>query len=465
VAIWWAVTLAVSFGLFLQKNWGVWERPRQAIIEGWDEWNYYLWLPALGEQGSVDFRPLFSEVPNWSAAWHQRALAAQPTPAGLLPNKYPLGWALASAPWFAVGTVVANATGNDDNALPTAGSGVTPRGATGPGNDAGTAPGFHPWQQWWVLFGQWVYGVVGLAAAVFFLARFFGRNAASYAVLAGWWCGPLLVYQTQRVTLTHSLVFALTAALWLATERILAQPERLGRWVLLGLGAGLLVSVRPVDGVLLLYPAGMLGPLLWRQPAARKGAIAAGVAALLALVPLLAAWKALYGSWVVYTYAGESFDWAHPQLWQVLFSPLHGWMYWHPAMLAGTLGLLAAVAFGRAGERPRVFWMLATLALLTYLNAAWWCWWFGPSFGNRGFVGIEPAVMFGLAWLGTRAPARARGILWVAGLALAAWNLNLLWLMHRWPETGLKYDVPVTYHQAATATWRYYFGPTPGSGR
>ena len=41
-------------------------------------------------------------------------------------------------------------------------------------------------------------------------------------------------------------------------------------------------------------------------------------------------WKWQTGSWVVYSYKDEGFDFMHPHFWEFLFSFQKGWLLWSP---------------------------------------------------------------------------------------------------------------------------------------
>jgi hypothetical protein len=432
----WLFTFAVSLTVFVGNNDDVLASPPRAVIYGWDPWHYYSWLVAVTYDHDVDFRNQYLEIPNWEDHVHRDALAEPLTPVGLLPNKYPVGWALASLPWFGIGTVVANFAHPQP---------IAP-------------PGFDPWQQWWALFGQWVYGIAGLVLAAAFLARLFGRTVATYAALFGWWCSPLLAYQTKYLGMAHSQVFALVAACWLLTELLLENPSIRWRWAVLGCAAGLLAATRNVSVIYLLYPVVLLAPLLRDSVPARLGVGLAIFCAFVIFIPELLAWKFLYGSWIVYTYVGEKFLWLHPHLWDELFSPKHGWLYWHPVMAVGLLGLVGALVRGQPSLRRRAG-VLAVIVLLAYfLNASWQTWWFGRSFGARAFESSTIIAMFGLAWLAGAAPARGRLLLATAGVLFAAWNFNLLWLSMHESQSGLSLETPTTYAQMLASTRRYYTG-------
>jgi hypothetical protein len=129
----------------------------------------------------------------------------------------------------------------------------------------------------------------------------------------------------------------------------------------------------------------------------------------------------------------------------VLFSPRHGWFYWHPPLLIGILAFLAW-SLRRPIALPWVFSLAATVAV----NAAWPTWWFGSSFGNRAFEVSTFFAMVGFAFLmgWTRGRPAWRRALVCAAAAAVACNLLLLALAlsRRIPSDGA-----VTYADAGRA--------------
>jgi len=237
------------------------------------------------------------------------------------------------------------------------------------------------------------------------------------------------------------------AVFWLSL-RIADGEKRARCWAALGFCAALLVVTRNVAVVYLALPAGVIARHL-RSP---KNAAWLALGALAPAAAQLAAWKILYGSWFVYSYGGERFDFAHLHLREVLFSALHGWFYWHPLLLVGIGAFLPWAWRSLAGRA----WLLS-LAAIVLLDAAWPTWWLGSSFGHRGF---EVPTLFAMIGLAATLRACAPHARWrlafaaVASLAIA-WNLALLalFLTHRIPR-----EASVTYGNACVSLVRWVSG-------
>lgn len=410
-----ALCAVVAAACLVWQAWDMFGSARKPMLQGWDDSFYYFWLPSVVIDGDVDFSNQLTITRSIKETVRQEALTAPRTPTGLLPNKYPPGWALGSLPFFLAAHVFA------------------PDGSTG----------FEPVYLVSVWLGQLLYAIGGLVLAAQILRRFFGPDFATPSVLLVWLASPLVYYQTARLSMSHSQVFALAmAAFWLAL-RIADGAPRAWHWAALGFVSALLVVTRNVAIVYLAMPAVVV---LRHLRSFKPGLLLVAGAALPTAVQLTA-WKLLYGEWLVYSYGGERFDFSNLHLAEILFSPRHGWFYWHPLLLPAITAFLVW-----AWRRSIGLAWLASLALAIVLNAAWPMWWLGSSFGHRGLEVSVFFAMLGLAALfqSTRTTPWLHRALWfVCGLA-AAWNLLLLTLSLGGRIS--RYD-PVTYRDTVTALW------------
>ena len=405
--------LAVAAACVTFKAWNMFGPSRRPMLQGWDDSFYYFWLPSVIMHHDLDFSRelLISETMDGKA--RETALAQQRTPTGLLPNKYPPGWAIGSLPFFLAAMA------------------ISPPQSTG----------FEPTFLLAVWLGQMAYAALGLWVAGRIVRRLVPGSSATAAVLVIWLASPLVYYQTAAVSQSHSQVFVLAVVMfWLALH--LNDGDRRYRvWVALGFYGTLMVVTRNVAAIYLCFPAAVVP---WRSMSGRE------LACLLmgALPPAalqMVAWKVLYGDWIVYSYSNEHFDFFHPHLVDVLFSANHGWFYWHPLILVGLLPFAAWALVNRIG-RP---WIIALVAAVA-INASWWCWWLGSSFGHRGFEVGTFFAMAGFALILRATPGRpvVRRVLAGTATVCVVWNLGLLalFLSHRIAREG-----PVTYGDAVRA--------------
>jgi hypothetical protein len=408
-----ALCLAVAIAAGAWTAWDMFAPQHRPMLQGWDDSFYYYWLPSVVIDHDLDFTNQVVQSGTLPAVSQAEALAQPRTPAGFLPNKYPPGWALGSLPFFLLAHAFA------------------PAGSTG----------FESGYLLVVWLGQLLYAAAGLWLAVKIVSRYFSGSGATVAVLVTWLASPLIYYQTARLFMSHCQVFALTAAAFWLALRICDGETRRRTWFLLGLVSALLVVTRNVAVVYLVFPACVLIRRLRSVRAA--GWLILGVAGPVAIQ--LAAWKSLYGSWLIYSYGGERFDFAHLHLADILFSPRHGWFYWHPLLL---LGLVPFTVWAVRRTEGRAW--LVSLAAIVLLNAAWPTWWLGSSFGHRGF---EAATLFAMIGIAALFHAASDCRIWRRALAGAAvmavtWNVLLLALFL---TQRISREEPVTHAAAARA--------------
>ncbi|HWA87800.1 MAG TPA: hypothetical protein VG710_16335, partial [Opitutus sp.] len=368
------------------------------------------------------------------------ALALPRTATGRVPDKYGVGWAVASAPFY----VIAD-------------------GAVAGGDALGwwrlRRDGWNPVYQIGLQLGHAALALAALwlaAGAIVAWLRV-DRATAWTGVTTVWAASPLLYYQTVDLSMAHNVAFFAVALLALALTRARGNPAAARWWWLAGAGWGLAVIARFETGVFgLLIAAAIFSRRPAQEPAGaameNPSASAAGrgrfigpaVLCAIGAAPFVAvqlvAWRIVYGRWLVFGYGaeGEAFHWAKPNLWNSWFSPWHGLFYWHPFLLAGLAGLIAWAWRARGAALV----LAAIFAITWYVNSAWWCWWFASSFGNRAYDAALLPLMAGTAWLFASARNRWGPVLWGAALTAAAWNFYLV-LLYR--TAAIPHNAPVTW--------------------
>ena len=159
------------------------------------------------------------------------------------------------------------------------------------------------------------------------------------------------------------------------------------------------------------------------------------------------AWHVVYGHWLVFTYGveGEGFNWTKPEVFKLLFSSYHGWLYWHPLLIVGIIGFLW---LARKSGGILLAALLAIVATV-YVNAAWWCWWFaGNSFGSRAFEAPLLFLMGGLAVVILHATPIWRRALWVVAIFACVWNFYAMALFY---SGTIERNAPVSWFEMVRA--------------
>jgi len=101
-------------------------------------------------------------------------------------------------------------------------------------------------------------------------------------------------------------------------------------------------------------------------------------------------WYIQTGSLFNWSYQHEGFYFSNPQIINVLFSFRKGFFIYTPLALLSLFGLIKLFHHSKFQ-----FYSIASfLIILIYLTSSWWCWYYGPSFGQRSFV--EYYSIFGL---------------------------------------------------------------------
>lgn len=105
-------------------------------------------------------------------------------------------------------------------------------------------------------------------------------------------------------------------------------------------------------------------------------------------------WYLQTGYWIVYSYQGESFNFAHPEFFNILFSYRKGLFVYTPILLFGVLG---TVFYLKSAKYEFFTWWLGFIGI-TYILSSWWSWYYGCSYGNRAFIEFYPLFFIPLGY-------------------------------------------------------------------
>jgi len=326
------------------------------------------------------------------------------SPIGLPINKYPIGFPLLVLPFYAATHGVITVFDHFGFNLGHSGYGI-------------------PYQLSFCL-GSIFYGFLGLNLCYSFLTNYFARKISAVSLVVITFTTNLFYYFAAEPFMSHLCSFfsvSLFFYLWCRT----ITRENLSSYFWLGIAAALMISVRQQNIVFLVVA--LTGYWWNRVPLNRAGlskALTLGVSGLvLGMLPQLLAWKAIFGSWIVYSYGDQSFIYKlNPKIFQVLFSSRHGLLSWHPIILLCLIGVLLSIR-----KYPRIaILFFAAFLLQLYINSSWWCWWLGNSFGHRGFVGCALIFAFGLAYILSEKIVNIASYKFIVSIsALSIWNMLL----------------------------------------
>lgn len=346
----------------------------------WDVFGYYLYLPAkfiyhdLGLTDMTWLKSIMTEYTPSSTLYQVNILAD-----GHGAMRYPCGIALLNSPFF----FIAHAWAHLFHFAP---------------------DGFStPYMVCYALGGIF-YSIIGLIYFRKILVHFFDEKVATLTfilIVAG---TNYFEQATLQNSLTHHFLFTLYAILIYNTIRWHADFKKQNAWMI-GLSLGLITTTRPNEMVSVLIP------LLWNiynkesiQQKLRSiaqypaGPLCAMAGLILALLPQLLYWKIYTGQWFYYSYddPGVGFEFAHPYLFQFLFSFRKGWFLYTPLMLVAVLGFYYLYKKNKSIFVPTFIFFLLNL----YIICSWSVWWYaGGSFSSRSIVSSYGVLALPLGYL------------------------------------------------------------------
>lgn len=207
----------------------------------------------------------------------------------------------------------------------------------------------------------------------------------------------LMFYVISEPGMTHVYNFGLITAFIYFSLKWVEKPE-LKNTIILGLLAGLIVLIRPVNILVGLFPA-LIGITSVKQLGDRitgnwKMILVAAGFAFLVFVPQMIYWKAQSGHFLFNSYMDQGkFYFFQPQLINGLFSFRKGWLIYTPVMIFGLAGF-----FWMRKLLPELFLpALVFVVLNIYVVYSWWCWWYGGCYGSRPMIDMYGIMALPLA--------------------------------------------------------------------
>jgi hypothetical protein len=393
-----------------------------AWVGGWDNNFYLMWGRSIAVDGDVDFRNdieylanrvglgptpgLFAEFPD----------TAQPTEAGLLPNKYAMGTGVLALPMLKLAQLANSFAGNAD-----------------------------PFSSLYFLafvFSSILLACAGLWAAFRILIPVYGGNVATISVLSSVLGLSLGYYILVEPGMAHAAgfgcvtLFVWSALGWLSRIRSYAvSGQSNGLYAsafVMGLLLGISALVRFPSAVFAVVPLSMAVAAWLKDGRRNAGAwfkggtgslFVAAFGALLGFAPQLFAWQQMYGSMLVYSYGDKTFT-LLPWHWAtVLFGPVNGLFLWTPLALLAVIGLVLGARHGKL----LCIGGLVALAANLWVYGSWAVPSLANSYGMRGFVEFSLFFMVGLAelmtWSKRVRPRIVRAGVAATLIALVGWNM------------------------------------------
>jgi len=336
------VVYALMYGINLKKY------QRGEIIQH-DVISYYAYWPAVLIYHDLSFG-FVSNLPENSSV----TVWTQTSPSGMPTLKMTMGVAVMTTPFFIMAHLLSDIFGFESN-------------------------GYSAIYQIFLLFAAIFYLFAGLFFLRKTLLQFFSEMATSLVLAIIVLATNLFYYTSVEPGMSHVFSFFLFAwGLWLM-NRWFETPG----WqysVFLGLAAGLIILVRPSNGVVFLVPVlfsmGRIKSIQWKYLPLIL------LVMFLILIPQLAYWKFSTGKWIYYAYGDERFYFSDPKIMQGLIGYRKGWLVYTPVMVLALLGFFFMRDKIRDFQIPILIYFVVNL----YVVFSWWCWWYGGGFGARPLI-------------------------------------------------------------------------------
>lgn len=253
------------------------------------------------------------------------------------------------------------------------------------------ADGYSAPYQFAVQLSSLVYFVIGLIFLGKLLRLHFAGHVASIALVIVVFGTNAFYYLTGGAGMPHALSFMLTV-LYLYQVIAWHQLRNMSSAVQLGLLLGAVLLVRPLNGLLLIVFV-FYDVRRWKELVARFKLFARKspqllvilITATAVMVPQFLFWKHSGGAFLPgEVLDAEGYHFKRPHVLQGLFSFHKGWLVHAPLMAMSIAGF-----FFMRGMMRMYAWSVPVFFLVyIYVVFSWWCWWHGPSFGQRALIDI-----------------------------------------------------------------------------
>lgn len=345
-----------------------------------DGYNYFVYLRSAVFDGDLDFHNDYAQI---SDVWFWKTYQPRETPTGYLSNVFSVGPAILWAPFYltAHGLVtVINLFGGSIQ-----------------------ADGFSRPYELAVFIGSSFYAFLGFMLTYQMGKTLFRPLVALFSTIIIW-LGSFIVYYTIfEPSMSHAVSF-FTVTLFICCWHKTRPRRRAAGWLVLGITAGLMMLVRWQNGIFMLFPAieSLIGYFasVNRRDWRRMRSLLAGnviflLAAVLAFLPQMAAWKIIYGGLLTIPQGSSFMKWDAPFISELWFSSRHGLFSWTPLVYPAVIGWLLL-----AKKNRQLAGMIAlTFLAMSYTNSVIADWWAGWGFGMRRFDGFLLLFALGLGAL------------------------------------------------------------------
>lgn len=355
-------------------SWG-YSFSEKIIIDG-DGVGYYSYIRSVIMDYDLDFTNEFLFLKSWKSElpypWDQTAT-------NYVPNPYSIGPAILWSPFFLAALICAKFLNIIGYQIAT--------------------DGYSPIFILFVAAGTKIYAFAGLIFLYRALKLFFNNIISLLSILFIWLATPLSYYSHFSLFMSHGhSFFAISLLMYYVLKESNNNSKR--KWVISGLLVGLVSLCRWQDSVFFLLPI-LLTFLQYKKVSTIISNLKTFILNLLlytisffAVISLqLIIFLIIYGYWFGIP-QGNRFLLPYPAFTiEILFSPLHGLIHWHPIILFSIIGIIYKVI----KNEKKYICFLAIFIINWLFNATITQWWAGHSFGMRRLINCLPIFAFGLS--------------------------------------------------------------------
>ena len=274
------------------------------------------------------------------------------------------------------------------------------------------------------------YLTLGLLLLALILIKRFTGIITLIVILALVGCTNLYYYGIDETGMSHIYSFGLFAAfLYLIFTTDFMRRSNVFSYIIFGIIAALIVLVRPTN-VLFLSAYLYLDLGSGDTPGRRclrllsiKGIGLISLSSFVIFIPQLIYWEYAFGELLSYSYQKEGFNWLHPKMICIWFSPNNGLFLYTPIYL---ILVGCQITIIKSNGRKMAYTLILFI-IISYVFSAWWDWSFGCSYGSRNFVEYLALFCLPLAEFIQISRRNTKLYLTIIFALLAALNLKMIY--------------------------------------
>lgn len=348
--------LAISVTVLIRYRWR--EENWKQVVQS-DGCGYYGYLPAVFIYGDLQYR--FYEDLGKQYRWGDLSGNFLFTQNGKFYNRYYCGTAILQAPFFLSACAVSALTGHpvDGHSFP-----------------------FYCAVNLAAIF----YALAGLYFLSRVLRKRFTATLTAFVLAAVYLGSNVFTYTVYMSSYSHAYSFgAICFFIYLADRSFTLKTRR--SVLHLAICLALVVLIRPTNGLVILSlpfiaGSGKTFAEWWKKIFTLQTVIPSALIAL----AIVSVQSVLYyyqcGSFWIYAYKEEGFDFLDPHILDVLFSYRAGVFTWSPAIIPA---LLALVSFAK-NSSFRLWTFSAFMLINLWVISSWWAWHYEGTYGMRPMV-------------------------------------------------------------------------------